>query len=129
MKNHVKQFRWFAVTLALSLVMLVPVPAQACGSGCNQIPFASFDFYQNGPAQWSFNASSSYDLDGQVVSYYWNFGDGDSATGTSPYASHYYGPGEYYVTLTVTDNKGACNSTTRYVKTCGGPGQGECPDI
>jgi len=128
-EDFVKQSRWLAVAVALSLVLVMPVPAQACGSGCNQAPFASFDAYQSTFSQWSFNASSSSDVDGTIVSYYWNFGDGTSATTTNPYAAHNYGPGEYYVSLTVTDDDGACNSTTRYIKTCGGAGQGECPDI
>jgi PKD repeat protein len=54
----------------------------------------------------AFNASSSYDPDGSIVAYSWDFGDGSSASGVT--ASHsYVNNGEYLVTLTVTDNDGA----------------------
>jgi len=58
-----------------------------------------------------FNASSSYDLDGTIVSYFWNFGDGTNATGIT--VDHaYIDDGNYTVTLTVTDDDGATDSTT-----------------
>ena len=47
-------------------------------------------------------------------SYAWDFGDGGSATGATP--DHTYAAaGTYQVKLTVTDNKGATNSTTQQV--------------
>ncbi|MFH1448112.1 MAG: PKD domain-containing protein [Candidatus Micrarchaeota archaeon] len=53
-----------------------------------------------------FNGSASYDADGALVSYLWDFGDNE--TGTGVYASHtYQNIGEYTVSLTVTDNLGA----------------------
>ncbi len=56
-----------------------------------------------------FSAFGSYDPDGEIVSYHWDFGDGNNATGM--YADHVYSePGEYVVTLTVTDNEGAENT-------------------
>jgi PKD repeat protein len=58
----------------------------------------------------AFNASSSYDPDGSIVSYFWDFGDGTNATGTV--VSHAYADdGVYTVTLTVTDDDGATAST------------------
>jgi PKD repeat protein/KaiC/GvpD/RAD55 family RecA-like ATPase len=57
-----------------------------------------------------FNASSSYDPDGTIVSYYWDFGDGQNGMGRV--ASHAYGDnGTYTVALTVTDNDGLTNTT------------------
>ena len=56
-----------------------------------------------------FDASGSFDEDGVIVSYYWDFGDGENGSGISP--SHIYGnPGEYTVTLVVTDNNGISHS-------------------
>jgi PKD repeat protein len=47
----------------------------------------------------------SYDPDGAIVSYLWDFGDGSSASG--PMVTHTYaGGGQYTVTLTVNDNAG-----------------------
>ncbi|MDD3513295.1 MAG: PKD domain-containing protein, partial [Synergistaceae bacterium] len=50
-----------------------------------------------------FDASRSYDPDGYLVSYLWDFGDGSSANGLT--ASHtFLSGGSRTVTLTVTDN-------------------------
>jgi chitodextrinase len=58
-----------------------------------------------------FNASGSYDIDGVIVSYQWDFGDGTTGSGVSP--EHVYeNPGEYTVTLVITDNNGnTCSKT------------------
>lgn len=54
----------------------------------------------------SFDATTSTDGDGQVVSYSWDFGDGTTDTGLNP--SHAYaGSGTYQVSLIVTDDDGA----------------------
>jgi PKD repeat protein len=60
-------------------------------------------------SQVTFDASSSTDVDGSIVSYEWAFGDGTTATGQS--VSHAYdSTGTYSATLTVTDNEGAVSS-------------------
>jgi len=54
----------------------------------------------------SLNGISSKDIDGYIVSYQWEFGDGNSASGAS--ISHMYNiSGIYTVLLTIADNKGA----------------------
>ncbi len=50
-----------------------------------------------------FNGSGSFDPDGTVNSYSWNFGDGTTGTGATP-THAYSAAGVYTVTLTVTDN-------------------------
>ena len=53
----------------------------------------------------TFNATDSYDLDGQIVNYFWDFGDGNTDTGNI--ATHQYADnGTYTVTLTISDNDG-----------------------
>lgn len=53
----------------------------------------------------------SSDPDGEIASLSWTFGDSVSSEKTP--ANHTYAePGEYTVTLTVTDDQGATNSTT-----------------
>ena len=57
------------------------------------------------------SASSSSDSDGTIVTYEWTFGDGATATGVT--ASHTYAaPGDYEVTLTVTDDRGGVDDLT-----------------
>jgi len=59
----------------------------------------------------TFDGSPSYDRDGTIVSYFWEFDDGENSTETSPiytYASY----GVYDVTLTVTDDDGYIGTIT-----------------
>jgi PKD repeat protein len=62
----------------------------------------------------SFNGSSSWDPDGAVASWFWDFGDGANATG--PLAAHTYArEGTYTARLTVTDDGGAAGSVAMNV--------------
>lgn len=57
-----------------------------------------------------FTATGSYDLQGDIVSYHWEFGDGQ--TGTGEIVQHTFTKGDYYVvTLTVTDESGLTAQT------------------
>ena len=52
-----------------------------------------------------FNASLSYDPEGVPLTYYWNFGDGETAATTQPTITHIYAQeGNYTVTLIVNDS-------------------------
>ena len=59
----------------------------------------------------SLDGSGSHDLDGSIVSYAWDFGDGSSGSGMTP-THTYTAEGTYTVTLTVTDNGGLTGSDT-----------------
>jgi PKD repeat protein len=64
----------------------------------------------------SFDASASRDPDGTVVAYDWDFGDGVTSSESTSAAHHDYTlTGTYTVSLTVTDNTGATDTTTRQV--------------
>ena len=79
----------------------------------NAPPLASFTFSTNNLTA-SFSASGSSDPGGNIVSYTWNFGDGNTGTGVTP--SHTYAAaGNYSVTLTVTDNLGATGTQTQSI--------------
>lgn len=70
---------------------------------------------------FSFDASLSYDIDGHIVDYFWNFGDYGSATRLvhGMTSTHRYSkPGTYQVELTAIDNMGnkTSNFSTIYVQ-------------
>jgi chitodextrinase len=80
-------------------------------------PVGSFHIPGNASVNHSmvFDASGSYDPDGTIVSYVWDFGDG--ITGVGQVLVHTYeSPGEYTVTLTVTDNAGMNYSSSQVVR-------------
>lgn len=63
----------------------------------------------NGPLNVTFNSTSSYDPDGTLAAYLWEFGDG--STSTLPNPTHTYtSQGSYQAELTVTDNLGLAQS-------------------
>ncbi len=68
-------------------------------------PIAAFTSDCQGRA-CAFDASASFDLDGAITSYVWEFGDGDVGSGAT--AGHTYTRGgSFAVMLTVTDDAGA----------------------
>ena len=105
--------KYFFVVLFLILAIFL--------SGCevvpNQSPIASFTANPNSgvvPLEVFFNASGSYDPDGNIVSYVWDFKDGN--TGSGKIVNHAFSStGNYNVKLTVTDNEGATDSSTKIV--------------
>ncbi|UCE38529.1 MAG: PKD domain-containing protein [Thermoplasmata archaeon] len=65
-----------------------------------------FDKVANEDQIVNFDASASSDLNNDIVSYEWDFGDGTSMTGISA-SNVYEDEGTYYAKLKVTDNDGA----------------------
>ena len=78
----------------------------------NRAPTALFTTTTNAASRSvSLNATDSYDLDGDELTFHWNFGDGATAAGRT--ASHTYSDSadEFVVTLTVKDQLGAVGTT------------------
>ena len=66
------------------------------------------------PLSVAFDGSASYDPDGTVASYAWNFGDG--SVGTGAICVHTYNQaGTFTATLTVTDNLGMQATATAQI--------------
>jgi peroxiredoxin len=80
-------------------------------------PIASFTrtpYSGTSPLSVFFDAAASYDPDGVITSYTWQFGDESTGEGVS--VNHTYeAPGSYDARLTITDEHGATASTTRSV--------------
>lgn len=84
--------------------------------GENTAPTPYFTYKANG-LKVSFK-DGSYDGDGNIVKWIWDFGNGETSDQREPIVT-YAKKGEYKVKLTVTDNKGATNSFNRVVKVDG----------
>jgi len=110
---------------AVEVTGTAPQNANACGGGStNQNPVASFSTTTSGLTV-NVNGGASSDPDGSVASHAWNFGDGSTVSGATA-SRTYAAAGTYTVTLTVTDNQGATNTTTRSVTVTSG-GNPQCP--
>ncbi|MCP5048973.1 MAG: PKD domain-containing protein [bacterium] len=85
----------------------------------NFLPIAEFIYSPQDPINGEtvyFNASTSYDDDGAIVRYDWDFGDGTRRSGKTP--QHSFDVSQFLVKtftilLTVTDNDGGQASVTR----------------
>ena len=99
------------------------------GADGNLPPTASFTASPSegeAPLTVTFDASGSSDPDGAIVSYAWDFGNGETATGLT--ANHTFdSAGTFTVTLSVTDDGGATatDTTTIEVQDGGTPGNGQ----
>ena len=80
-------------------------------SNAQESPVADFTYIIDG-YNVTFNASISYDPDGMINTYYWDFGDNVTAVGVTQF-HHYIYEGVFQVTLTVTDDDSNAN-TSRY---------------
>ena len=108
--------------LGLGLVLVLVMFLVGCGGGGiptvpNQSPTASFTANPTSgiaPLEVSFNASNSSDSDGTIISYSWDFKDGNTGNGET--INHTFSStGSYNVKLTVTDNEGAIGSATKTI--------------
>ena len=93
-----------------------PQPSQPPQPPKNQSPIAVFSFLPQEPEkdqELLFNAASSSDPDGEIVSYNWDFGDGNSTTTDQATTTHSFATSsEFQVTLNVIDDKGATSTAT-----------------
>lgn len=82
----------------------------------NQAPVAVFSFAPADPALGDtveFDASSSTDADGQIISYSWNFGESGESSATSVLVSYDYSTtGTFAAVLMTTDDDGATSTAT-----------------
>ena len=81
----------------------------------NDVPVAAFDYRCRANA-CQFDASGSFDRDGEIVSYAWTLGDGSTTLGRT--VDHrYVEGGRYRVVLTITDDDGASGAQARDIAT------------
>lgn len=113
---------WKHACLA-ALLLLSGVSGCGTGKAGNGTPHAAFSTTPASgvaPMAVTCDASASFDADGSVLSYFWDFGDGQTGTGIT--LTHTYtSPGNYTVTLTVTDNQGSTATATRNIVVTNSP--------
>jgi nitrous oxidase accessory protein NosD len=82
-------------------------------------PVARYSFTPTAPfvlEEITFDASESHDLDGNIASYNWDFGDGNTTSTIDPVINHVYeSAANQTVTLSVTDNDGLTVNETKKV--------------
>lgn len=105
----------------ISVVLMLLLIGLGCDAAedLNQPPSVGFEYTPEMPSvgtpvEFSAQASDP-DLDGQVESYFWTFGDGSEGTGADP-THTYEEAGSYDVTVTVTDDGGRTDSQTQTVE-------------
>jgi hypothetical protein len=103
---------------AVALVSSTFVPSTSPPVAC----FTASPISGPSPLLVSVDATCSSDPDGSIVSYHWDFGDGDGGSGVA--TDHWYNYGSYTITLTVTDNHGLTSQSQEYIFASGCPG---CP--
>jgi hypothetical protein len=91
-------------------------PNEVDGYFSGNAPYADFTYspryetegyYPAANQTITFNASLSYDPDGTIATYYWDFYDGTTNSTGNAIITHVFAEvGIYYVNLTVTDNEG-----------------------
>ena len=109
------------ILIVLSLLFTLSFLAiQISRSSTGQNPVASFIYSPGMPTPTetiTFDASSSSSVNGAIVAYTWDFGDGYATVLTSPTVTHSYPlDGNYTVQLIVTDNVGLTAATAAVVQ-------------
>jgi len=104
----------------LAAILIGAMVALSACTLLNQLPVVQFTaspLSGTSPFTVDFDAGTSYDPDGSIASYAWDFGDGASDTGVT--TSHTFTATTaqtYTVTLTVTDDNGATASASQSIE-------------
>lgn len=105
-------------------VQLIAEWINSLSPSTTQPPVAAFSAsttYGAAPLSVSFDASASFDADGDVITYSWNFGDGTTAQGIT--SSHVYNnSGSYIATLSVNDGEFSDQEITTIIVNNANPG-------
>jgi len=95
--------------------MIIAKAITDAGPLVNKPPTASFKITQIAPLTFHFKDFST-DSDGTIVAHHWDFGDGQTSSGTNP--NHTYAAsGTYTIIETVTDNYGATDQDSQTAST------------
>jgi len=99
------------------------------GLDANQPPSVDFTYIPNNPTDMDLVQfqDNSFDPDGWIVAWIWYFGDGNSSILQHP--NHKYSDNEIFkISLTVIDNNGTLNTTTKTITILNVPPVANCGD-
>lgn len=113
---------YYEVNNAVALAEPTTVNVNRAPAAC----FSASPTSGNAPLLVNVNAGCSSDADATGLSYFWDFGDGNTATGVT--ASNYFMPGYWRITLTVTDPSGAKATAFRDISAACEPGSPLCEE-
>ncbi len=98
------------IVAAVGIASLKPTAHE---ESVNRLPYAVFSI-ETVDLTVTANASESMDPDGSIANYTWDFGDGNQTFGIV--SEHAYATnGTYTITLNITDNQNAANTTSMEV--------------
>lgn len=121
--GQVQQLTCYFTLNGVQYPFVIWVTGTGGASSANIKPVASISLSYSGMTVTG-NASGSYDPDGSIASYVWNFGDGSIGVSGVTASYTYTTAGTYTITLTITDNSGGSSSQTATVVITGGGGTG-----
>ena len=117
---RVRSIALFIIIIMATTGLLFALLSNNAIAGGNQPPVASFTHtpeFLTPDESALFNATSSYDPDGWITQFTWNFGDGNLTTATNPLIYHtYLVDGSYTVELVVTDNNAAQSAAAEVIE-------------
>ncbi|NRB80007.1 MAG: PKD domain-containing protein [Saccharospirillaceae bacterium] len=107
-----------SVFFCISVIFLIsgcdPFGLDSSGEA-NGAPISSFEvFKQTNDRSYLFDSSASYDPEGDVLAYSWNFGDGTTSAASKPHHT-FENDGEYIISLRVTDKRKTSNTEKRQI--------------
>lgn len=113
-----KIFCFMFISLVFAIFLSSCTPLQ---SPKNKPPVAKITVYPAIMPVWqtfsniAFKGTDSYDPDGTIISYRWDFGDGSKIEEGEEVKHTFTTPGIYMVTLTVTDDRGSTGTDTQEI--------------
>ena len=109
-----------ALVGAMSLALLALASCVYVGNLRPVAEFAALPASGSSPLDVWLDASASSDADGTIVSFLWNFGDGQTGSQSAfPFSHSFTVQSEseiFAIVLTVVDNGGAPDTAVRYVR-------------
>lgn len=104
------QRMWVALVAVSAMLMAAAIGVDTAGAGDPQVNFQVDQPRGGVPLTVTFRNTSN-DGDGDIVGFFWEFGDGQTSADENP-THTYHVPGEYDVRLTVTDRQGNVGAKT-----------------